>query len=871
MGRREKPIDDVQPFAEFANGLRTLRIAAGRPSLRAIADKIHYSVGYLSDTLSGKMLPTWEFTSAFVQLCGGDPKEWSVRWEKARAMRAPRAAAGPALRSSNRTPVLSGNPVQASQASRAEEPTERDSAAKMPGLHPDMIHNLAELSQALDQLRGGRSYAQLDRAAGGRPRAPVLPTSTVSNMIHGKSVPSKDTMVIFLTACGLTGSKQEPWLAARERAATGHLHRPAGAVRVRSADPHRLGVHASIQVYLGAEDLPAYVPRDVDADLRTAVTAALDRGGFVLVKGSSSVGKTRALFEAVKAVCPDWWLWHPADAAAVRAFADAPAPRTVVWLDELQRYLTQPGGVPAGAVRALLAAKLLVVATLWPGEYISRTALRTPGQDDPYAEDRELLALARIVEVPDTFSHAERRRAEDLAADQRIRVALNTADGGVTQVLAAGPELIRRWEHADVTDPRQSYGKAVITAALDARRVGATAPLSRDFLIAAAPAYLSSAQQATAPPDWLDQALGYATTRLHGATACLIPVAAGIGHVAGWTTADFLYQHARNQRRTQPVPDQVWQALVDHHHPDDTRRLAVNAERRGRWSDARRLWDGVIQQSSTDRAPVERLVHQGRVGDLRRLADAGNLAAASALAGLLVELGRVDEATETLRHPAETGDRTAASALAGLLAALGRADEAIAVLRPSADAGAEEAASALAGLLVEHGRIDEVIAVLRQRADAGNDTAAYRLADLLAEQGRIDELRQRADAGDGYAASRLADLLGEQGRIDEVIAVLRQRADAGDTSAAVRLAGLLAEHGRADEAIAVLRQRADAGDTSAAIRLISLLAEHRRLHELRDEVQAGTPSAYQMLQSLDAEPTSDAPQPDRRVGSGRPA
>ena len=37
-----------------------------------------------------------------------------------------------------------------------------------------------------------------------------------------------------------------------------------------------------------------------------------------------------------------------ADADAVRAFADAPAPRTVVWLDELQRYLTPPG-VPAGA------------------------------------------------------------------------------------------------------------------------------------------------------------------------------------------------------------------------------------------------------------------------------------------------------------------------------------------------------------------------------------------------------------------------------------------------------------------------------------------------------------------------------------------
>jgi hypothetical protein len=242
------------------------------------------------------------------------------------------------------------------------------------------------------------------------------------------------------------------------------------------------------------------------------------------------------LFEAVKPVVPDWWLLHPVDAAAVRVFADAATPRTVVWLDELQRYLTQPGGVPVGTVRALLAAKVLVAATLWPGEYTARTALRIPGQPDPYAEDRELLGLARVVEVPDMFSAAERTRAGDLVGDQRIRAALATRDAGVTQVLAAGPELIRWWEHADVSDARQCYGKAVITAALDARRVGAAAALTRDFLITAAPAYLSSAQLATAESDWFDQAIGYATTRLHGATACLSPVAAGIGQIAGWMT-----------------------------------------------------------------------------------------------------------------------------------------------------------------------------------------------------------------------------------------------------------------------------------------------------------------------------------------------
>ena len=43
------------------------------------------------------------------------------------------------------------------------------------------------------------------------------------------------------------------------------------------------------------------MPRDLDADLRTAITAADRNGGFVLLVGGSSMGNTRALFEAVRA------------------------------------------------------------------------------------------------------------------------------------------------------------------------------------------------------------------------------------------------------------------------------------------------------------------------------------------------------------------------------------------------------------------------------------------------------------------------------------------------------------------------------------------------------------------------------------------
>ena len=103
------------------------------------------------------------------------------------------------------------------------------------------------------------------------------------------------------------------------------MARPPGAVRVGEADLRRLGVHAAISVPGVPDEVPPeYVPRDVDAaesGVRAKVAAAAERGGFVLLVGGSSVGKTRCAVEAVRALLPDWWLVHPAGPAEVAALA----------------------------------------------------------------------------------------------------------------------------------------------------------------------------------------------------------------------------------------------------------------------------------------------------------------------------------------------------------------------------------------------------------------------------------------------------------------------------------------------------------------------------------------------------------------------
>lgn len=79
-------------------------------------------------------------------------------------------------------------------------------------------------------------------------------------------------------------------------------------------NPADLGVHASITVHDEAALTP-YLPRPHDQQLRNILGAlttpdAVTR--LVLVVGTSCTGKTRALYEAVQAVLPDWQLASPA-------------------------------------------------------------------------------------------------------------------------------------------------------------------------------------------------------------------------------------------------------------------------------------------------------------------------------------------------------------------------------------------------------------------------------------------------------------------------------------------------------------------------------------------------------------------------------
>ena len=441
------------------------------------------------------------------------------------------------------------------------------------------------------------------------------------------------------------------------------------AVGVSRADPRRLGVHASIRVDGADDDLPSYVERDVDGGehgVRALLAKAAGQGGFVLLVGGSSAGKTRCAYEAVRAVLPDWSLVHPAGPDDIAELGARPPHRTVVWLDEIQRYFGSGRGLTGGVVRALLNAAypVVIVGTIWPDRYLRLT--ETPAYDgsDSNAEEREVLELAEVVLVASAFTAAEQVRAKTAAATDRVlATALDTVGYGLTQTLAAAPQLVRHWEIAKTVHP---YAWAVLVAALDVSRLGAESSLPEALLRGAAPGYCTDQQRAEAPADWFETGLAYATRKLHGATAALTPVGGTeMGRTVGYVVADYLLQHVGRARMAEQVPAGAWDAILAHLSDTDDvlsvaesagaqllHRYAVPLFRRAADAGHRRATDQWVVHVG-DPAGIEDLGARARYdSDATFDSREASESAAESLAEALVRLGELDRLRELFRPTA---------------------------------------------------------------------------------------------------------------------------------------------------------------------------------------------------------------------------
>ena len=642
---------------------------------------------------------------------------------------------------------------------------------------------------------------------------------------------------------------------------------PGGRPLAEVSDPFALEVHRPVQpegVHHGLPALPAYVAREHDVELRRVVAAAAGgSSGIAALVGRSSTGKTRACWEALRLLRgqePEWRLWHPIDPSRPdAALGELPGvgQRTVVWLNEAQLYLNVADGelgerVAAG-LRALLRdparAPVLVLATLWPQFWDTLTA-RPAGGADPHAQARELLA-GRDITVPDAFTPAQLEQAAQ-AGDARLALAAaGVQDGQVIQFLAGAPELLARYRNAPPA------ARALIHAAMDARRLGMRTGLPQAFLAAAAPGYLTDTGWDALGEDWLEQALAYTAVPCKGVRGPLTRIrprpassratspgsadsdeqsAGDLASSAGgpaYRLADYLDQHGRHHRNRQIPPADFWAAAAAHALPSDQAALGDAAVVRGLYRDSAQLYKNAAARGNLRAVSYLRTVPHYLRGDVQflrwaaahialdeprdvaflldKLRAAGAEEEVTALADraaahvALDDLGWVAFLLDKLR---EAGAQEQVTVLAGRIAAdapLNKPGSVDLLLDSLRKAGAQEQVTVLAGRAAAHAALDDpdgVANLLGDLREAGAQEQVTVLAGRAAAQAPVD---------DPYPYG-VAKLLGElrKAGAQEQVAVLAGRiaahAPLDDPLDVAKLLDSLREAGAQDQVGVLLRR-----------------------------------------------------------------
>ncbi|MFE4658845.1 tetratricopeptide repeat protein [Streptomyces hydrogenans] len=682
---------------------------------------------------------------------------------------------------------------------------------------------LAELRRRLGDGLAGRRWTKTQLA-----RRAELGRTTVSEAFSEDGLPSEQTVAALADALRLP---REELLELR-RAATKAPSEPGGldgqvvedALRlgrpIGEWDPHALEVHPAGPVTATGADagrsagrvLSGYVRREHDQVLAEAVLESVSgHSRIVVLVGSSSTGKTRACWEAVQPLAEKGWrLWHPFDPTRAEAALEdlhRVGPCTVVWLNEAQHYLgdREHGERIAAAFQDLITSPehgpVLVLGTLWPEYAQQYRAVPAPGKPDPHSRVRELLA-ANTLTVPEFFDAPALAAATKLAEDGDALLAgsLTRTDssGRVTQDLAGAPELLDRLH--DATAP----ARALLEAAMDARRLSVGLHLPQAFLTDAAIDYLTDLEHDQLTDNWAALAYAELARPVHGKQAPLRPAnPRPVRRPTPPTTpvppspspsgpvvrlADYLEQHGRAARRPLCPPASFWHAALTHlPHPDDLNSLAQAAHDRHRLE-----WSHALRHRAAEHSSPPALAFVGRMreeaGDLlgaeaayREATDHGHTEALFFLGGMRERAGNLVGAEAAYREAADHGHRDSMLSLGLMRKGAGNLVGAEAAYREAAD----------------HGHTFGLLFLGRMREEVG---------DLVGAQAAY---REATDRGDHNGMLQLGKMLEEAGDLVGAEAAYREAADRSNPSALVRLGGMWERAGDLVGAEAAYREAAD--------------------------------------------------------------
>jgi transcriptional regulator with XRE-family HTH domain len=575
---------------------------------------------------------------------------------------------------------------------------------------------------------------------------------------------------------------------------------------VGQCDPFDLEVHrvllptGTVSLADGPEPLTPYLKRDHDTELHAALrrAAAGEPSMFAVLAGDSCTGKTRALYEALLEAVPDWPLLRPADADELLELLHEGRFRagTVLWLNETQRHLYGTSGErAANLLRSTLAATdgAVAVGALWPRPYLEE--LTAAGNSpDVHSAARALLDGPRThcITVPNCLTGPQQQELGALgAADERLGAALLASgpDRDVIQHLTGGPELLRAYTSGGQFFTPVEH--ALITAALDARRLGYQEPIPAALLAAAADGYLSPRQR-PGHADWASSALTCLTTGIRpdgtrtgirNTLTALKTMRARSGDAeTGYEPDDYLDQHTRRTREACLGPRQLWDALAEHTTGPDRYRLGDAACDRGLYQYAALLWKHTITATGDAEAAF-------RLIDLLRAFDRDGTHHAAHWVSERAALDNPFSVGELLKALGEAGADRAVTTLATRVANDAPLDRTFTndapfdspfaakmLLEALREAGADEAVSALAARAANHVALDPPggVAVLKALREAGADEAVSALGARAANHVALDPpedvavlLKALREAGADEAVSALAARGANDAPLDE--------------------------------------------------------------------------------------------------------
>ncbi|MGW7579443.1 hypothetical protein [Streptomyces sp. NPDC054765] len=401
--------------------------------------------------------------------------------------------------------------------------------------------------------------------------------------------------------------------------------------------------------------LPPYVPRDADVALRERIT----QGGLIILVGDSTAGKTRAAFEAVRAVFPSHRVLAPPVGSSLRQAPEAverSESATVVWLDDLERYLV-PEGLEPEVLAEFVALGTSVVATMRLKAYETFT------DEHGGSIGSQVLRGAEVLDLHRRWSGAELSRAQECGDSRILDAFAHHRLFGIAEYLAAGPALLQRWRRA-ISTYGHARGAALVSAAVDLARTGLRGPWSPALLTKLHEHYLAEAGGSVLRPESLDEAFAWASSIRYKVTSLLLPGLDAAGDER-WAPFDYLVDQTDSE-----IPSWTWEASLGHATDEtDLRGIGMNAFDAAPHVAERvlRLLAGKGQRASAFNLGLL-LYRQGSATEARKwwtvAADAGLGRAALRLALLAARCGELTVSREWCAHataygPADVSDQAA--------------------------------------------------------------------------------------------------------------------------------------------------------------------------------------------------------------------